>query len=948
MLRSFAFLLALLAASASAQTATTIFDEDDAEGDDYYAASEGGAVGNATLALAGPDGRALPVLSGDAASGADWGVLAYAHGDGGAWSVLVGAPGFGDLDLTEADSLILFLNGPVGVPGVALPRVALEDADGDRTVGLRLDFETLVGFDRTGSGFLQGSPTDAHLTVVYDSTLPADLARPGYPESLRITFADTVVTTSSPSIGVPARDARFSVATEGGLPLSFQFCEDDRPPCTSPGDGILNETGESIVVLTEDPETGRLRPTWRLTVSAAPSSPPGEGDVYRLAVFNSGIDGDPATWQRRALPLDDFGPLGSVDLDRIRGVRFEDGPAPTAGRTVWVDAISTVATDGDPDGPPPPTNLTVEMGDRTVLLHWTPTAGSFGTVVYRQLPGEPFVRLTESLVRYDHFADLTAPNGVEATYVLRSTEANGLRDPIQGPDSESVQAEAVAGAPDPYIDLTARLAFDYFWEEANPANGLVKDRSTAGSASSIAAVGFGLSAITVGADRGYVTRAQAVARTLATLEFFASCPQSDAASGVCGYRGFFYHFLDMQTGMRRGTTELSTIDTALLLGGVLHAARYYDGAGDDEARIRTLADQIWRRVEWDWATPRDPLVALGWRPESGFIGFDWRGYNEAMILYVLGLGSPTHPLDAGAWDGWTSTYSGDWGTFYGYTFLSFPPLFGHQYSHVWIDFRNMQDDYMRGKGITYFENSRRATLASRAYAVANPGRFPNYSAEEWGLTASDDPFGYRAHGAPPAQADNGTLTPTAAGGSYAFTPDLSREALRTFYARYYARLWGPYGLRDAYNVEENWFASDYLGIDQGPILLMIENDRTGAIWDSFMTHPDVRQGLMRAGFDVPAVAEEGAPEPDVLTLDLPAPNPSAGPVRLRYTTPVAGPVRLSVHDVLGREVAVLVDDERPAGADALTWDAGAVASGVYVVRLTSGGAVQSRTVVVTR
>ena len=934
-------LLVLLAVgAASAQTATPIFDEGD--GTSSYPASMGSAAGDATLVL--EDGR-LPVASGDAASGSDYGVLEYAH-DGGSWSVLVGAPGFAPLDLGGADSLVVFLNGPVGVPGVSLPKLALEDADGDRTVALSLDFGTRVGFSRNGSGFVAGSTTDLRLSVSYIGSLPEDVARPGYPESLRITFADTAVTTSTPAIGVPAVPAHFFVATEGGLELPFQFRDTD-------GDGTLSAPGETVVVLTVDPETGRPRPTWRLEVGAAPTTPPGAGDVYRLTVFNSGIDDDPATWQRRAVAVSDFGPLGSVDASRIRGVVFLEGDAPTSRRTVWIDALSALAYDGDPEGPAAPTSISTQVGDETVRLDWTPAAGANGVVVYRQsAPGEPFRRITDSVVREPTFFDLGAENGRAARYVLRSAVFAGLGPPLLGPDSEPVEATAIEGASDPYIDATARLAFDYFWEQANPANGLVKDRSTPGSASSIAAVGFGLSAITIAADRGWITRDQAVGRTLATLEFFATCPQGEAASGVCGYRGFFYHFLDMQTGNRQGTNELSTIDTALLLGGVLHASRYYDGAGD-EARIRDLADTIWRRVEWDWAANRAPLVTLGWKPEEGFRicngGLcDWNGYNEAMILYVMGLGSPTHPLGDGAWDAWTAGYAGQWQTHYGYEFLVFPPLFGHQYSHVWIDFRNTQDDYMRERGSTYFENSRRATLAQRAYAADNPGGFPNYSADEWGLTASDDPFGYRAHGAPPAQSDNGTLTPTAAGGSYAFTPEISRAALRTFYDRYRPRLWGPYGLRDAYNVQENWFATDYLGIDQGPILLMIENERTGAIWDAFMTHPDIRRGLERAGFDLAPVADEPDAAPSRTALDAPAPNPSAGAVRVRATVAAAGPVRLTVLDALGRQVAVLEDGARPAGPLDLEWNAAAAAAGVYVVRLEADGRTLTRTVSIVR
>ena len=384
--------------------------------------------------------------------------------------------------------------------------------------------------------------------------------------------------------------------------------------------------------------------------------------------------------------------------------------------------------------------------------------------------------------------------------------------------------------------------------------------------------------------------------------------------------------------------------------------------GPTRLRIRALADQIWRRVEWDWAANRPPLVALGWKPEEGFAICDgalcdWRGYNEAMILYVLGLGSPTHPLPDGAWDAWTADYDGQWQTHYGYEFLTFPPLFGHQYSHVWIDFRDMPDAYMRARGTDYFENSRRATLAQRAYAIDNPGGFPNYSAEEWGLTASDDPPPeplYVAHGAPPAQNDNGTITPTAAGGSYAFTPDLSREALRTFYARYYARLWGPYGLRDAYNVAEGWFAEDYLGIDQGPILLMIENERTGAIWDAFMAHPDVRRGLVAGGVRRRAPSphgDRGARRVEPVALSPPAPNPSAGTVRLVVLTlPEGGAVSLRrVRRARPRRSPSSATGRWPPPARTpRSWDTGGVAPGVYVVRLEAAGLVRTRTVVVAR
>src|SRR3990170_900978 len=284
--------------------------------------------------------------------------------------------------------------------------------------------------------------------------------------------------------------------------------------------------------------------------------------------------------------------------------------------------------------------------------------------------------------------------------------------------------------------------FGFFWETTNPANGLVPDRWPTPSFSSVAAVGFGLTAYVVGVERGWTTRAAARDRVLATLRFFWKAPQSDRATEVTGHRGFFYHFLDMQTGHRFQQVELSTIDTGLMLMGVLTAQQYFAGEDPAESEIRALADSLYWRVDWDWASPRPPEISMGWRPESGFIAHDYDGYNEAMFLYVLALGSPTHPAPPESWEEFTSTYN--WAEFYGQPHVNFGPLFGHHYSHIWIDFRGIQDAYMRARGIDYFENSRRATLAQRAYAVDNPGGWQGYGAQIWGLTASDGPGDFGA------------------------------------------------------------------------------------------------------------------------------------------------------------------------------------------------------------
>jgi hypothetical protein len=525
-----------------------------------------------------------------------------------------------------------------------------------------------------------------------------------------------------------------------------------------------------------------------------------------------------------------------------------------------------------------PQGLVQRVGDRSVILHWDSGADSrvAGYHVYRASTAAGPFALHSAILPTNHFVDFAVENGSTYHYRVRAVDAAGR----ESPDSTTISAIPQVLDDEAFLDLVQHTAFDYFWYETNPENGLVSDRSGDPSRSSIAAVGFGLSALTVGIDRGWISREAGRARVLTTLEFLWNSSQGPEADAT-GYRGFYYHFLDMQSGRRDGDAELSTIDTALLLGGVLHVQQYFDRDDAAEAEIRALADALYRRVDWPWMQVRSARLCHGWRPETGFLPYDWGGYNEAMILYLLALGSPTFPITPDAWTAWTSSYT--WQTHYGQAFVVFPPLFGHQYSHVWIDFRGIQDAYMRDKGLDYFENSRRATLANRAYAIANPHGWADYGENVWGLTASDIPSSYRARGAPPPQSDDGTISPTAAAGSFPFTPHESLAALRYMYATYRTQIWGPYGFKDAFNPSMRWFAADYLGIDQGPIVLMIENHRTGRIWHVFMQHPAIRRGLVRAGFIPVAEAKNTPTAPDTTALPpqleaqpaLPRPDPAS-------------------------------------------------------------------------
>jgi hypothetical protein len=430
-----------------------------------------------------------------------------------------------------------------------------------------------------------------------------------------------------------------------------------------------------------------------------------------------------------------------------------------------------------------------------------------------------------------------------------------------------------------FLEDIEHKTFDFFWANANPKNGLVPDRYPTRSFASLAAVGFGLTAYPIGVERGYITRAEARERVLKTLRFFRDAPQGSGAKGFSGYKGFYYHFLDMNTGVRFSEqSELSMIDTALFISGVLFCQEYFDGSDPEERELRKIADWLYRRIDWGWATRDDGVVALGWSPELGFHQRSWRGYNESSILYILGLGSPTAPMPASSWQSYTSTFDFHWVN-EGEWYLAFPPLFGHQFSHVWIDFRDIRDAYMRGKGIDYFDNTRRAIYAQRSYVIANPMKWVGYSSKLWGITASDGPadakleyngetrifHSYAARGAGgPQNYDDGTLAPNAVAGALPFTPEIAIPTLKYMKEQYGTNIFSTFGFVDAFNPsfkyedvilkfgrvlpDVGWVDSDYLGIDQGLTIAMIENFRSGLIWRVMRKCPYLRRGLERAGF----------------------------------------------------------------------------------------------------
>jgi hypothetical protein len=518
-----------------------------------------------------------------------------------------------------------------------------------------------------------------------------------------------------------------------------------------------------------------------------------------------------------------------------------------------------------------PTNVVISAGDRSVILHWASdiSPNVLGYNVYRSTSASgPFTVQNTSLLTSLGYCDLNVNDG--QAYYYQITAVNSTSQ--ESPPSATVSAlPNPFSSDDAFLDYLQEANFDYFWYAANPANGLIPDRSTTGSACSIAAVGFGLTAIGIGIDHGWITREQGAARVLTTLNTFWDGPQGTNASGDIGYNGWFYHFLDMNTATRSGSSELSSIDTTLLLGGILYDKQYFNGTNVTETSIRTEASAIFNRVNWAWMAPDIPGtngVRMGWLPDTGFSTFgDWIGYDEGMLIYLLGMGATSNSIPASCWNYWTSGYS--WATYYGESFVTFPPLFGHEYSQCWIDLRHIADAYMNGKDSSYFENSRRATLAQQAYCVADPLGWSGYNSTIWGLTASDDPYGYSAHGAPPAENDNGTIAFTAAGGAIAFAPEIVLPTMEYFYNHGRQRFWTQYGFIDAFNLSAGWYDNAELGIDQGPIVIMIENYRNQNVWRLFMQNPEIQHGLQQAGFvSLPFVplAVQAQPSQNTLTL----------------------------------------------------------------------------------
>lgn len=660
---------------------------------------------------------------------------------------------------------------------------------------------------------------------------------------------------------------------------------------------------------------------------------------YSMASYNAaGIPA--ATWTRLVMPLAPFktGP-GGANMAIINKMFFCQAPTGVMNvqRTLYVDEIRWVRADLTPPLTPAgaeglaferhvdllwdlPVAADVESYriERMVTGVWTPWvwgAGEDGGVSL--WVGSSAVACTLRAVTEDWSFRESAPT---ATFYLTT----------QALDDEA------------FMDMIQRATFRYFWQSAHPVSGLSRERSSSGDIVTSGGSGFGLMTIPVGIERGFVTRAEGVARVLQMLTFLSTTAEK--------HWGAFPHWLNGATGVHVGflgpsDDTVDLVETSYLAQGLLAVRQYFDGADPDETQIRALATQMWEAIEWDMFVAAGE-TKLRWHrsPTTGLSSASVQGWNECLITYLLAVASPTNPIPASFYtQGWArngamalnQSYYGHQ-LYVGYAYGG--PMFFAHYSFLGFDPRFKQDAYAN-----YFIHNRNQALVQVDYSAANPLGRVGYSATCWGLTASDDPGGYSAH--EPMTNDNGTISPTAALASMPYVPDQAMAAARTFYGTYGATLWGFNGFKDAFHPGLGWTAADYLAIDQGPIVLMIENHRSGLLWNRFMANPEIAPALAAVGFVPDLTGAPVAAAPRALRLAA-APNPAAGAMRFALELPEAGEARVEVFDLSGRRVATVLQGRLEAGRVSLEWagrgdDGRRVAPGVYLARVRQGGRSQA-------
>lgn len=666
---------------------------------------------------------------------------------------------------------------------------------------------------------------------------------------------------------------------------------------------------------------------------------------YALADFTDELP--VAQWVQVRIPLtvlfNDPNQTG-INFTQIKAVIFGQNAADGTEHILLIDEVRTYPA-GNGEELPTPQGLTATGFDSHVELRWTPLteAAVVQYQLYRSVDGGATFTPVRRIQRTDSlYMDWVRPIGTNLQLQYRLTA-------LAGNDQESAPSDIASANTRDFSDeelltMVQAYTFRFFWDFAHPVSGLIRERNTSGDLVTTGGSGFGVMALLVGAERGFITREQARHRTFTMVNFLLNADR---------FRGVFPHWMDGNTGRVIPFSQKDDggdlVETAFLFEGLLAARQYFDGEDSEEVFIREKITQLYSEIDWNWYRKQNQNVLFWhWSPTHQFaINLPVRGWNETMMVYLLGIAAPNRPIPANLWDkGWAGGNYRNGSTQYGYLLplgqnLGGPLFFTH-YSFLGFDPRNRRDAYAN-----YWTQNRNQTLINRAYCIANPRGHQGYGPDSWGLTASDDPFGYLAH-APGENSDNGTITPTAALSSMPYTPAESMAALRYFYRQQGERLWGPMGFYDAYNLNEDWFARSYLAIDQGPIIGMIENHRSGLLWNLFMNNPEIQAVLENIGF-APDSVPTGLNDPlltDRLAL-VAFPNPAHDQLQLELRVFEALPLTIDLLSLAGQPLkTILPPQQLNEGAQTLTVSLTGISPGLYTLRLQSERAVHYQKIVI--
>lgn len=647
-----------------------------------------------------------------------------------------------------------------------------------------------------------------------------------------------------------------------------------------------------------------------------------------LATYGKNIPAN--TWTNLKLSMELFlGQVNPINYASIKTIGFAQDMADNATHTLLIDNMRVFTGSGTGTLLSAPTGLQTQAYERHVILGWNknPETQVTGYQIERSIEGGTIFNIVASVDALDTiYADYLTGLGTNRTITYRVKAINEVGATSQ--PSSAVEAMVQDFSDDELLDMVQEATFRYFWDYAHPVSGLARERYGSGETVTSGGSGFGIMAIIAGVERGFVTREEAVDRLLKITGFLQ---QADR------FHGAWSHWLNGTTGK---VIPFSTkdnggdlVETAFLVQGLLAARGYFDGLSYAEGNLRNQITQLWETIEWDWYRNNGNALFWHWSPNYAFaMNMPIYGYNEALIVYLLAAASPTHAVPSTLYNtGWASnSYYINGKSFYGHKiFVGWDyggPLFFTHYSFLGFDPRNIKDEYCN-----YFNNSKNISLIHQAYCKANPRGYTGYSDACWGLTASDDPDGYMAH-EPTASRDNGTISPTAALSAMPYVPEASLKALKHFYRDLGSKTWGYYGFYDAFNQSRNWYATSYLAIDQGPIIVMIENYRSGKIWESFMKNPEILNALTSIGFVTDPNGTDNQPLVRTQHLEV-FPNPAKDKVTIKYFAEQNDLQTLTIRNTEGQIVYRTVSHATSLGWNKIELSHLELPSGLYAVTL---------------